>query len=79
MNCKKIIALLYDYMDEDLPPDLMEEVSSHLDKCKMCKTLFHTYSLTIRLTNKVETHHNVPPEMLSRLKALLHTKLRPDE
>ncbi|MCD6569088.1 MAG: zf-HC2 domain-containing protein [Deltaproteobacteria bacterium] len=79
MNCKKIIALLHDYMDENLPEDLKEEINSHLNECKKCKALFHTYSLTITLTKKVETYCNVTPEMMDRLKVLLHTRLGPNK
>lgn len=36
MRCRKCRASLFDYLDETLPPEVMEEVRCHLRECRRC-------------------------------------------
>ena len=36
MDCDKAMAHLYDYLKQELTPDLVVEVRHHLDRCRDC-------------------------------------------
>jgi anti-sigma factor RsiW len=36
LSCRQIFALLSEYLDAELPPDLCEKLSGHIEGCAPC-------------------------------------------
>lgn len=71
MNCKRAIDLFDDYVEGTLPKNIREELDYHLAACSQCRTLLNTYTLTIRLSARIEKNACVSQGMLKRLHILL--------
>lgn len=76
MNCKRYMAMLEEFVDVSLPPEIRADVQAHMDTCEHCKVFFKTYSLTITLSRQAETPCCVTPEQVDRLKSMLISRLR---
>jgi len=73
MSCRKVIELLLDYVNNELPPDQREHLEEHLQWCPPCVTYLETYQLTIRLTRQLPCEPP-PEELLQRLRAALEER-----
>ena len=47
-RCKRLFALLSDYVDQQIDPSLCSDVASHLDSCSPCKAYLASLEETIR-------------------------------
>ena len=75
MTCKDAIAILADYLESTLSPELVEELDEHLRDCAPCRAYLATYRKTKSLAadaGRVE----MPEEMKTRLRELLLAQLR---
>jgi len=75
MTCKDAIAVLADYLESTLSPDLIEKLEEHLRDCVPCRAYLATYRKTKSLTTdagRVE----MPEEMKTRLREFLLRQLR---
>lgn len=75
MTCKDAIAILADYLESTLSPELVEEIEEHLRDCAPCRAYLATYRETKSLAaeaGRVE----MPEEMKTRLREFLLAQLR---
>ncbi len=75
MTCRELIALLADYLEASLSPDVIAQLELHLRACAPCVAYLKTYRRTRDLAadvNRVE----MPDEMKVRLRAFLLERLR---
>ena len=75
MTCKDAIAILADYLESTLSPELVETLEEHLRDCAPCRAYLATYRETKSLAadaSRVE----MPEEMKTRLRELLLAQLR---
>ena len=75
MTCKDAIAILADYLESTLSPELMEKLEEHLRDCAPCRAYLATYRKTKSLAadaGRVE----MPEEMKTRLREFLLAQLR---
>lgn len=75
MTCKDAIAILADYLESTLSPELVEKLEEHLRDCAPCRAYLATYRKTKSLAadaGRVE----MPEEMKTRLRELLLAQLR---
>ena len=75
MTCKDAIAVLADYLEAALSPELLAELEEHLSDCAPCRAYLATYRKTKSLAadaSRVE----MPEEMKTRLREFLLTRLR---
>ena len=75
MTCKDAIAILADYLEFTLSPELVEKLEEHLRDCAPCRAYLATYRKTKSLAadaGRVE----MPEEMKTRLRELLLAQLR---
>ncbi|MBN1635340.1 MAG: zf-HC2 domain-containing protein [Deltaproteobacteria bacterium] len=79
MNCKKCAAIMEDYLENNLPSEILIEVHQHLDSCDQCKIFFNTYRLTVTLSRKMQEPCCVAPDMMERLKAFLFERLNTEK
>ncbi len=50
MTCRELTALLVEYSEGDLDPDVQEVMDRHREICPQCEGFLRTYQATIRLT-----------------------------
>lgn len=75
MTCKDAIAVLADYLESALSPELVEKLEEHLRDCAPCRAYLATYRKTKSLAadaGRVE----MPEEMKTRLREFLLARLR---
>jgi mycothiol system anti-sigma-R factor len=65
VNCREVLAKLYDYLDSELPAEEKNQVKSHLDLCGHC---LEKYKLEEDFTNVVKRGARKPEE-IERLKS----------
>ena len=75
MTCKDAIAVLADYLESALSPELVAKLEEHLRECAPCRAYLATYRKTKSLAadaGRVE----MPEEMKTRLREFLLAQLR---
>jgi len=75
VTCKDAIAILADYLESTLSPELVEKLDEHLRDCAPCRAYLATYRETKSLAadaGRVE----MPEEMKTRLREFLLAQLR---
>ena len=70
MTCRDAIAMLADFLEQTLSPELLASFEAHLADCAPCRAYLATYRKTVALTGRTE-RIEVPPEMKVRLRRLL--------
>ena len=50
ITCKQFNEFLVDFVDDDLPPQIMQTVQYHLKICPTCRRHHHDYVETIKLS-----------------------------
>jgi anti-sigma factor RsiW len=78
LTCKDVIALLADYLESALGPELLSALERHLADCRACLAYLNTYRKTRELTGRAG-RVEMPDEMKQRLRQLLldHLTRRP--
>jgi anti-sigma factor RsiW len=69
-HCHDVVALLADFIERQLPPDVHTELERHLARCPRCVTQLKTYQSTVSLLRSV-TEDDLPPELRCTLKAFI--------
>ena len=62
MKCIVCSSLFQDYLENTLSQDIIDELNEHFKFCEKCRICFSTYSLTVKLSRKIE-----PPSACSNL------------
>ncbi len=75
MTCKDAIAILADYLEATLTPELSEELEQHLRDCGPCRAYLATYKKTEALAADV-SRVEMPEEMKQQLREFLLAQLR---
>src|SRR6185436_7959201 len=74
VTCQEVIAVLADYLEATLSPDLLARIEAHLQDCAACRAYLATYRSTKSLAasaGRVE----MPQEMKGRLREFLLREL----
>jgi len=58
LSCQQIFALLSEYLDAELPPDLCEKLSGHIEGCAPCVEFVES------LRKSVDLCRNFKPDTL---------------
>jgi len=72
--CKEVLRRLCDYLDGNLDPKLVEELSRHLGDCEDCNIVVDTTRKTIEVYCKSEPMA-LPDDVKERLDRALYEKL----
>lgn len=70
INCLKVIRELSNYIDNDVTPQLREEILAHLSRCSRCTAVYKGLRNTITLTGDGRTF-DLPAGFSQRLRAKL--------
>lgn len=60
MDCKEIFALLSEYLDAELPPELCDRLTTHIQGCDPCVEFVESLRKTVELCRQYK------PEVLPR-------------
>jgi hypothetical protein len=73
MNCTDLLSHLSDYFDNDLSPELVEEIRVHTSGCQHCEVVLDTTRQTIAVY-KDNAIYEVSPELQGRLHSAIMAK-----
>jgi anti-sigma factor RsiW len=74
-RCTDLVALLADYVEHRLPPDVHRELERHLSACTRCVTQLKTYQSTVSLLRSIK-EEDLPAELRFTLKAFVDRNCR---
>jgi len=74
LTCKDAIALMAEYLESALGPELLAALERHLADCRPCVAYLNTYRKTRELTGQVG-RIEMPEEMKHRLRQFLLDQL----
>jgi hypothetical protein len=67
-TCKKYLALLSDYVDDELQQNLCDSLEKHMADCENCMIVVNTLKKTIDLYHTVDDENPaLPDDVRSRL------------
>lgn len=69
-NCEKVLGLINEYIDKELPEDELKEIELHLEQCSECKA---EYDLSIKLKNEMASLNQI--SLPDEFNESLHKKL----
>ena len=68
--CTDIVALLADFVEKHLPPDVHADLERHLTACPRCIAQLNTYQSTVSLLHSL-SENDLPAELRCTLKAFV--------
>ncbi len=66
-NCEELLGSLSAYIDDDLSPELCQELEKHLAGCDNCRVVLNTTRRTIDLVQMPLERGALPEEVRERL------------
>lgn len=75
--CKDVVENIMEYIDQELDLRTLEELEKHTGVCPECKAFVDTYKRMLDLAGKLRERSFVTPEVRTRLKILLKSKIKP--
>ena len=75
-GCKDFVDNIMGYIDKELDYETMRTLEQHLELCPECKSFVDTYKKMLELSSSLKNKKFVTPEIRSRLKKLLESKLK---
>ena len=78
-TCEEAFRQLDDYLDRRLSPDETRKIEEHLRVCAACTREFTFEGSLLRGVRRKLRRVAVPPDLLSRIAALLAEAADPDE
>lgn len=69
-RCGNLVALLADFVERRLPPDIQDKLERHLAACPRCVTQLKTYQTTVSLLHSIK-EEDLPAELRYTLKAFV--------
>lgn len=72
-RCSRVVALLADYLERRLPPDVQAGLERHLAGCDLCVRQLRSYESTVSMLRSI-CEEDLPPELRLSLKAFLDEK-----
>jgi anti-sigma factor RsiW len=70
--CRNTVALLADYLEHRLPPEVQAELDRHLAACTTCVAQLRSYESTVSLLRSLR-EEDLPPELRYSLHAFIKT------
>ncbi|HVL67575.1 MAG TPA: zf-HC2 domain-containing protein [Vicinamibacterales bacterium] len=74
-RCNELAALLADFVEQQLPPDVHHRLEEHLAACPRCVAQLKTYESTVSLLRTIRDEE-LPPELRCTLRAFLDRNCR---
>ncbi len=74
-GCNRLVGLLADFVEHQLPPEVHADLERHLAKCPGCVTQLKTYQSTVSLLRSIRDE-DLPAELRFTLKSFLDHRCR---
>jgi anti-sigma factor RsiW len=74
-RCSRVLSLLSDYLDDQLPADVRTDLERHLSGCTECSAFVGSYRFTVSLLQSL-SEDDLPPELRLRLRAFLDNRCK---
>jgi hypothetical protein len=74
ITCEEFFAEFADYMENQVSPEVRQELELHLSQCRACHVLYDSSSKTVKIvteSNSFELPQNVSESMIERVMAEL--------
>lgn len=71
--CSRVVALLSDYLENRLPPDVKQDLEQHLGGCNSCTSTLDSFRTTVSLLQSI-SEDDLPQELRLRLKSFLDAR-----
>jgi predicted anti-sigma-YlaC factor YlaD len=75
-DCKEVVELLGDYLENDVAVDLRADLESHLAQCHTCRVILDSTRKTIRIVTESRSF-DVPDEFSERMIAKIMKQIPP--
>ena len=75
--CRDVVENIMDYIDKELDLETLTELEKHTGMCPECRAFVDTYKRMLDLAGKLREKTFVTPDIRSRLKILLQSKVKP--
>ena len=72
MECEAVVLLLWEYLDEELGPEVAEEVGAHLRSCPQCRPAYCCDRAFLQLLAR-QRARCAPPVLVASVRARLRT------
>lgn len=69
-RCTDIVALLADFVEHHLPPEVHDRLERHLARCPRCVAQLKTYESTVSLLRSIR-EEDLPAELRCTLKSFI--------
>lgn len=80
MNCRAFVGTLADYVDGDLPAEILADCEEHLARCPNCSAYLQSYQATIRAAQSTRRAGPLDTrDAMSRLLTRVLTGVDPDK
>lgn len=66
LTCKEFLHGISDFIDNDVSPEIRENLQKHIDECPNCWVVFDTTKKTIQVYKGME-EQNLPEDVHKRL------------
>jgi mycothiol system anti-sigma-R factor len=67
MNCREALDYLYEFLDQELTPELQREVREHLEACTPCEERFDSQEAFLKFLQARCRSRSAPPELKRRI------------
>ena len=74
-TCKQITNLVFDYLNDNLSPNIKRDFEQHLRICPDCVNFLNTYKKTVSLTRSVRPEE-IPPRVTNNILDFLRSRVR---
>lgn len=74
-TCRQVLNALTEYLEGDLPDHDENEFEAHMEGCVPCDAFFRTYRKSSELARETFRSEDVPPELQSRVRQYLRSRL----
>lgn len=74
-SCADVVAVLHDYFDGSLDPELARIIERHLRGCASCEAFARTYREVVKLTGELSAE-DIPASVRRRVRRALRERAR---
>ena len=78
MTCEELLAVLLDYVGDELIVEHRRTVEIHIAECERCGIIVHSYTHTVRVVRRLPKCNSLPPAVEARLRAAIEPELKCD-
>ena len=76
ITCEEFFAEFADYLEDQVSPEVRQELELHLSQCRACQVLYDTSRKTVKIVTEsgsFELPHSVSDPIIDRVMAKLRT------